>query len=208
MNTASGDIKVETCPQCGAPAELRARRCGYCEAEFIVASLAALDHFDKSGIQKYVSHFRGKLVEEPENAELHFALGVCQLDLGLHEHAVKSFARGIGILPEHADGYYYLALAVIHRRKPKLLTFEEVRAIQRYLSAAIQLDDSKANYHCLLLVVKYEFYLKNGLSVPPPGIAEIQRDIASREYDAGEIERMLKHVHVQDEEILQALRRG
>ena len=74
---------METCPQCGAPAQLSLRRCGYCEAEFIVTSLASLDRLDKAGIQKYVSHYRKKLADEPESGELHLAMGICYLDLGL-----------------------------------------------------------------------------------------------------------------------------
>lgn len=208
MNTATDNIRVETCPQCGAPAELRARRCGYCEAEFVVTSLAALARFDKAGIQKYVSHYRRKLVEEPENAEMRLALGICQLDLGLHDFAMKSFSEAIRIEPESADSYYYLALASFKGRKPKLLTFEEARGIQKYLNAAILLDDSKAIYHSLLLVVKCEFYVKNGLNVPAPSIAETINAIESGELDGDEIARMLRHVPVSEESLLQALAQG
>ena len=204
MNT-SGNLKVETCPQCGAPAQLSLRRCGYCEAEFIVTSLASLDRLDKAGIQKYVSHYRKKLADEPESGELHLAMGICYLDLGLHDLAAKAFAKSVEDQPENADNYYYHALAIIKGRKLKLLTLNEVKEIEALLSAAVQLDPTKGVYHHLLLAVKYEFYLKNGLKLPPPSLDEILNEIQSCDYDAEEIARLLKRVPINDEQLLKIL---
>lgn len=206
MNT-SGNLKVETCPQCGAPAQLSLRRCGYCEAEFIVTSLASLDCLNKTGIQKYFSHYRKKLAEEPESGELHLAMGICYLDLNLHDLAAKSFAKAVESQPENADNYYYHALAIIKGRKLKLLTLNEVREIEIHLGAAGQLDPAKAAYRHLLLAVKYEFYLKNGLKVPPPSLEEILTEVESCEYDAEETARLLKRVPIQDENLLNMFNR-
>lgn len=206
MNT-SGNLKVETCPQCGAPAQLSSRRCGYCEAEFIVTSLACLDSLDKTGVQKYVSHYRKKLAEEPESGELHLAMGICYLDLSLHDLAAKSFAKAVEAQPENADNYYYHALAIIKGRKLKLLTLNDARDIESYLAAASQLNPEKAVFRQLLLAVKYEFYLKNGLKVPAPSVDEILAEIESCDCDPESTARLLKHVPIHDQDLLMALSR-
>jgi tetratricopeptide (TPR) repeat protein len=203
--SACENLKVERCPQCGAPAQLSARRCGYCEAEFIVTSLASLDRIDRAGIQKYVSHYRKQLADEPDSGELHLAMGICHLDLGLHDLAAKSFAKAIETQPENPDNYYYQALAIIKGRKPKLLSLKEVREIENHLAAAVQLDPGRAVYRYLLLAVKYEFYLKNGLRVPPPSIEEILSEAKACERASDEMARLLSRVPIQDEGLLKVL---
>lgn len=206
MNT-SGNLKVEICPQCGAPAKLSLKCCGYCEADFIVTSLASLDRFDKTGIQKYLSHYRKKLAEEPESGELHLAMGICHLDLGLHDLAAKSFVRAVEAQPENADNYYYHALAIIKGRKLKLLALKEVREIENLVAAAVQLNPAKAVYRHLLLAVKYEYYLKNGLKISPPSLEEIMGEVDLCEPDAEETARLLKRVPIHDEQLLKLLNR-
>lgn len=203
----NGNIKVETCPQCGAPVKLSTKKCEYCEAEFIVTSLAYLGKFDKTGINKYVNHYKQLLKDNPENGELNLAMGICYLDLGLYDLATKFFSKAIEQIPDYGDVYYYYALALIKGRKPKVLTLTEIKKIEEYINAAIQIDNSRAKYYYLWALIKYDFYMKNGLRMSPPNLEELIEQGNSKEYDRQEIDKMFQRVPVHDEEILNLIRR-
>lgn len=204
MNT-SGNLKVQTCPQCGAPAQLSSSRCGYCEAEFIVTSLASLERFDKAGIQKYLKHYRQRLGEEPENGEINLAMGICQLDLGLYDAAMQFFNEAVSHQRENPDGYYYQAIALIKGRKPKLLTLNEARKIEEKLRAATQINDTKAAYYYFWIIIKHEFYLKNGLREGDPSIRQLLEKAQEGQRDEQEIAKLLERVPVTDERLLKVI---
>ena len=203
----NGNIKVETCPQCGAPVKLSVNKCEYCEAEFIVISLAYLDKFDKTGINKYINHYKQLLKDNPENGELNLAMGICYLDLGVYDLATKFFSKAIEQIPDYGDAYYYYALALIKGRKPKVLTLKEVKKIEEYVNAAIQIDNTKSKYYYLWALIKYDFYIKNGLKMRPPTLEELIEESNSKEYDRQEIDKMLQRIPVKDEEILNIIRK-
>lgn len=203
----NGNIKVETCPQCGAPVKLSVNKCEYCEAEFIVISLAYLDKFDKTGINKYINHYKQLLKDNPENGELNLAMGICYLDLVVYDLATKFFSKAIEQIPDYGDAYYYYALALIKGRKPKVLTLTEVKKIEEYVNAAIQIDNTKSKYYYLWALIKYDFYIKNGLKMRPPTLEELIEESNSKEYDRQEIDKMLQRIPVKDEEILNIIRK-
>lgn len=200
-----GNIKVEKCPQCGAPVKIETNKCEYCEAEFLVTSLAYLDRFDTININKYINYYKELLKKDPDNGEISCAIGICYLDLGLYDLAIKYFSKTIEQLPEYADAYYYYALALFKGRRPKVLTLFEIREIESYLKAAIQIDNTKSKYFFLLAIIKYDFYIKNGLKVNPPTFEELIREIKSKCYDEGEIKKILKHVPISDKELIDIL---
>jgi len=204
----NANIKVETCPQCGAPAKLSAGRCEYCEAEFLVTSLAYLDRFDKAGINKYINHYKQLLESSPGNGELNCAMGICYLDLGLYDLASKYFAKAIDQIPDYGDAYYYRALALLKGKRPRVLTLKEIKEAEDYLSAAIQIDDSKSRYYYLWALLKHDYYIKNGLRVSPPTFEELIGEANSKPYDKSDIEKMLQRVPINDQYLLDIVRKG
>jgi len=204
----SPNIKVETCPQCGAPAKLSVSRCEYCEAEFLVTSLAYLDRFDKTGINKYISHYKKSLEGNPDSGELNCAMGICYLDLGLYDVASKYFAKAIEQIPDYSDAYYYYALALLKGKRPKVLTLTEIKKVEDYLNAAIQIDDSKSRYYYLWALLKHDYFIKNGLRVSPPTFEELIGEANSKPYDKSDIEKMLQRVPINDQYLLDIVRKG
>jgi len=201
------NIKVETCPQCGAPVKLGASRCEYCGAEFIVTSLAYLDKFDKTGINKYINYYKQKLKDNPDDGELNCAMGICYLDLGLYDLATKYFAKALEQIPDYADVYYYYALALLKGKRPKLLGLTTIRKIEDYLNAAIQIDNTKSKYYYLSALIKHDFYIKNDLSVSPPTFEELITKAGSLQYEEVEIEKMLNRVAVKGQYLMDVVRR-
>lgn len=200
-------VQVETCPQCGAPAKLNINKCEYCDAEFIITSLAHLDKFDKAGINKYINNYKQLLKNDPNNGEYNCAMGICYLDLKLYDLAIKYFAIAIEQIPDNGDAYYYYALALLKGRRPKVLTLKEVQLIESYLGAAMQIDSNKSRYYYLWALIKYDFYIANGLRVNPPTFEELISEGNSKPFEKEEIGKMLQRVPVGDIQILSLFRR-
>jgi tetratricopeptide (TPR) repeat protein len=195
-------INVLTCPQCGAPVKINAGRCEYCEAEFLVTSLDYLDKFDRTGINKYVNYYKQLLKDTPDDGEVNCAMGICYLDLGLYDLATKYFTKAVEEKPDSGDTYYYYALSLLKGKRPKLLTLAEIRKVEEYLNAAIQIDDSKSKYYYLWALIKHDFYKCNGLAINSPSIEELLSEAKSRPYEDIEIKKMLQRVPIGDQQLM------
>jgi tetratricopeptide (TPR) repeat protein len=194
----TGSIKVQTCPQCGAPAKPGLGKCEYCQAQFLVTSLTDLERFDNAGVKKYITHYQQLLKDSADDAQLNSAMGICYLDLRLYDLAAKYFARAIEQMPNSGDVYYNYALALFRGRRPKVLTLTEIKKIEEYLNAAIQVDSSKAKYYYLWALIKHDFYVKNGLRITPPTFQELIYEAHSKSFEKSEIKKMLQHVPIDD----------
>ncbi len=173
-----------------------------------MASLACLDRFDKTGINKYINYYKQLLKESSDNGDLNCAMGICYLDLGLYDLASKYFAKVIEQIPDCGDVYYHYALTLFKGKRPKVLPLTEIRKIEDYLNAAIQIDDSKSKYYYLLALIKHDFYIKNGLRINPPTYRELISEADSRPYERSEVEKMLQHVPINDPYLIDLLTRS
>ena len=200
--TKNEGIKVLICPQCGAPVKMRSNKCEYCEAEFLITSLAYMDKFDKAAINKYVNHYKQLLRDNPDDGELNCAMGICYLDLGLYDLAIKYFAKAVEEMPDNGDSYYYYALALLRGKRPKISTLAEIRKIEENLNAAIKIDDTKSEYYYLWALIKHDFYTCNGLAVKAPTVEDLIGEARSRPYDDTEIRKMLQRIQIGDQDLM------
>jgi len=129
-------------------------------------------------------------------------MGICYLDLGLHDLAIKYFAKAVEDMPDNADSYYYYALALLKGKRPKMLTLAEIRRIEEYLGAAIKIDDTKSKYYYLLALIKQDFYNYNGLAIKTPTVEELMNEAGSRPYDGTEIRKMLDRIQIGDQNLV------
>jgi tetratricopeptide (TPR) repeat protein len=161
------------------------------DIHFTLADLDGVDPDTKNAIrQRYEQIVR----DHPEQAQYHFALGLSYLDQGLYDLSAASLQRALGKTTHEADILYYLALALIGGRRPRLLKLATVRQIESYLTAAIRLEDRKAHYKLLLAAVKYDYYVCNGLRVPPPDVDELLADSRHCQPHRDELRLMVRHL--------------
>ena len=199
-------ITVDECPTCGAPAAPSARRCSHCKAEFFVKNLAYVGSLEKAAVQKYITFYKGLLRTNGDDGEAVLALGLCYLDLGLHDLAIKQIDKAIEEMPQQADVYYYSAISLFKGRKPRILSLSEVKKIESLLEAACQLDDGEAKYYYLRALVKYEYYLKNGMRVVGPGWEELLAEARARAPTGAELVKLIERVPVEASPVTAAIR--
>lgn len=165
-----------------------------------------LGRSSKDEIQRMLEHYKTGIAKNPGDGEAYFASGLCYLQLGLHDLAVRHFKRAVDLMPDWSDAYYYYALSLIRGRRPKLLSLNEVRLIEQYLETALQLDDRPAKYYYLAGILKFDYYLANGLICRPPSPDELFSIAQGKEQDPWEMERLLNHVMVRDPELISRVR--
>jgi|GEM_PF-1939116 len=170
-------------------------------------SFSVLGRLTQEEIHRMLDHYKGAIAKNSQDGEAHYGLGLCYLQLGLWDLAIKNLKRTLELMPECADAYYYYALALIRGRRPKLLSLTEVRLIEQYLTTAMQLDDRQAKYYYLAVVLKFDYYLANGLTVRPPLPEDLLAAAADKQHDAWEVERLLQAVPVRYDGLIALIRR-
>ena len=192
-------MNVTACPQCGAPSSPQDRSCSFCKAPFTVRSILTLDKFGKPTIDKYVAHFKDLQKANPDDGDANFALGLCYLQLKLFPLAIKCLERSVELMPDVPDVYYYLAIAYLKGRRPRMLTLGEIRRIEELVNTATQLDDTRAKYDILSAMLKFDYYRVNGLRIPPPTDDDLLEQAKQKPADAGEINLLIQYVPIKDE---------
>lgn len=172
----------------------------------ITTTLSELDDLDPATKAELLAQYEQKVRDYPENAKYHFALGLGYLDRRLYDLAVASFKRALGKGMREADLYYYLALAVIGGKQPRGLGLSRIKEVEAFLEAAVCQDEGSPHFKALWALVKHDYYLSNGLRVPPPSIEDLLSTIVNRRLSRDELRMIMKHVPVPASPLTRAMR--
>jgi tetratricopeptide (TPR) repeat protein len=164
--------------------------------DLIINTLGELDGVDESVKHQLKSIYQNQICNSPEKAKYYFALGLNYLDLSIYDLSINSLQAALEKGPREANILYYLALAYVGGKRPKTLKLSTVRVIDNYLGAAIQLDNSQAHYLYLWALIKYDYYLANGLKVPSPSVEELLFFAQKQPFIPSEVRQMLKHISI------------
>ena len=170
-----------------------------------VASLSELDELDSRTKQRLRSLYEERVRSASAHAGDYLALGLFYLDRRQYALAQKALAQASELDPFYGDAGYYLALAKIVGREARTLRAPEVNAVEDYLSLATSVGVPKGHQYALWAIVKYEYYLVNGLTPLPPPIDELVDLAIDAGLDDREMHYMLVHAPVSDNPILAAL---
>lgn len=183
-------MRVETCPQCGAPSESSVQRCIYCRAEFVIASASQLSCLDRPAVEKYIQFYR-KTADGDSTGEAVFALGLCHLKLRLYSKASESFDQLITAHPEMSDAHYYLAICLFAGQKPFLASRQTIDMALELVNAAIAINP-RGVYYYLLALIKHDYFARKFLRTSPDhrqamaaaSSAGVSKEEASAMYEA------------------------
>jgi hypothetical protein len=120
-------------------------------------------------------------------------------DQGVGLLRAKSFNQAVNILkdavkaePSMRMAYYYLAIALLKGKRPKILSRNEINEIDEWLCAAIALDEADGLFHWFRALVREDYFNGNGMISRAPSVQEIISIAMSRHIDIGEL-RILLH---------------
>lgn len=190
---------MEECPQCGAPVDPKSDVCDYCGAEYFVTSFASLGDLDDAGIRKYIAEYKKTLNKEPKDPETNLSMAHCYITLGHFDRAEEYVENALDLIPSHPDPYFYKALCSVGGKKPSIMSMDEVKEVENWLESAIEIGKQKGLPLVLLGIVRYEYYVKNGLKPPPPGPESLIEKGINKGWEGTEAERMLEAVNLDDD---------
>jgi tetratricopeptide (TPR) repeat protein len=159
-----------------------------------ITNLADLDEMDEAKKRELLSLYENQVRTFPERAQVHFALGLSYLDLRLYDQALASLKQALGKGSREAGLYYYISLASLGGKRPRGQSFAKIKEIETYLEASIRTDNGHAQAMVLWAIVKYDYYLANGLKVSPPRISELLNRARGCIKSHDEIQILLRHI--------------
>lgn len=160
-----------------------------------ITSLDELDQMDPVKKRELLARYQGQVRDFPDKAQVHFALGLSYLDLRLYDQALASFKQALGKGSQEAGLYFYIALASLGGKQPRVLTFARIKEIESYLDAAIR-SGAGPEAQLLWVIIKYDYYRLNGLRVPPPSIEDLLDTVQRCGSPCGEARLIAKHLTV------------
>ena len=125
------------------------------------------------------------------------------LNVKSYTQAIKIFERCLEIKSDTSETYYYLAIALLHGNRPKLLSLSTIRAIESHLKTAIQLEPKLGGAYVLWASVKYDFYVLNGMYDRPPSYQDLLRQNWS--LSQLHVQEILAHVNAEGNPVLRWL---
>jgi hypothetical protein len=173
------------CPDCGANISPQAKYCEECGTLLSKRSSTARfpgdNVFVRSNIDSSTQHIR---IDKQINIQLPSSSDKLNLAESI-DHArfllqTKAFPDAIAFLrkviqqvPDEPELYFYLALASLHGKWPRDLSFDEAEGIEQSLALGCNLGIPQAKLFYVWAWFKEDFYSFHGSSVPPPSIDEL-----------------------------------
>jgi tetratricopeptide (TPR) repeat protein len=160
------EISSLACPSCGAPVEMKAKICGYCQQPVIIATFNSVQNMTLGDLNKYANSYKKSLSENPDNPEINASLGMCYLKLCLYENAQKTFNKAIENDIDNSEIYFYAAISLLGGKKAFLTQRPVIDQIEQYINAAVALEP-RGIYFYFLAYIKYDYFFRKHFNTVP-----------------------------------------
>jgi tetratricopeptide (TPR) repeat protein len=87
--------------------------------------------------------------------------------------AIKTLEQSLEQNSEIAEVHYYLSIALLRGNRPKLLDISTIRKIENHLQNAIRIQPQQGRAYVLWALIKYDFYVLNGMFDRPPSYQDL-----------------------------------
>lgn len=154
------------CPGCGARVQISQKECEYCHAPVIVSSMSDIFDMSAANVGKYQKSYESDLQENPNSAELNNSLAFCYLKLGFYDKALEKFDAAIEQDLNNPETYLYAAVCVLAGRKPFLTPRHEIDRIEKYINAALTIEE-KGLYRYFQAYIKYDYFKRKYFKTSP-----------------------------------------
>ena len=100
--------------------------------------------------------------------------GIELLEANAYQEAINAFRAAIETGHASSDAYYYLAIALLKGKRPKILNRSEVEEIDQLLNTATAMGDSDGTVLLFRALVRDDYFNGNGITnYPPPSVNDI-----------------------------------
>jgi tetratricopeptide (TPR) repeat protein len=103
--------------------------------------------------------------------------GVQLLEAQSYQQAINLLNDAIKADPSIPYAYYYLALALLRGKRPKILKRSEIEEIDQLLATATAMGDSDATVQWFRVLIRDDYYGGNRMKCPSPSVATILESI-------------------------------
>lgn len=161
----SGVVEIK-CLGCGARLQISQKECEYCHAPVIISTMNDIFNMSIQNISKYQRFYESNLKENPDNAELNNSLALCYLKLGFYDKALEKFDKAIEQDLNNSESYLYAAACILAGRKPFLTPRSEIDRIEKYINAALMIEE-KGLYRYFQAYIKYDYFKRKFFKTSP-----------------------------------------
>ena len=154
------------CPGCGARLQIDQKECEFCHAPVIISTMSDAFSLSAQNLSKYQKSYEDDLKENPDNAELNNSLAFCYLKLGFYDKALEKFDKAIEQDLNNSETYLYAAVCVLAGRKPFLTPRPEIDKIEKYINAALMIEE-KGLYRYFQAYIKYDYFKRKFFKTTP-----------------------------------------
>lgn len=120
----------------------------------------------------------------------------------------RSFQQSINLLhdaikadPSLSNAYYYLALALLKGRRPKVLKRNEIEEIDQLLVSAIKQGYSDGTIQWFRVLLRDDYYNGNRMRCPSPSVSEIIASINPNSTNKNRLQLLLKKLPMNDNQL-------
>lgn len=128
--------------------------------------------------------------------------GIKLLEAKSYHQAIDTFKAVIQIDGSTSEAYYYLALALLKGRRPKVLKRSEVEEIDQLLNTATATGDSDGTVQWFRVLVRDDYYNGNGITkYPPPLVIDIIKTALSCKVNLARLVSLLAKLPMSDNQL-------
>lgn len=154
------------CPGCGARLQINQKECEYCHAPVIISSMSDIFNMSAANVSKYSKSYESDLSDNPDNAELNNSLAMCYLKMGFYDRALEKFDKAIEQDLNNPETYLYAAVCVLAGRKPFLTPRSDIDRIEKYINAALMLEENGL-FRYFQAYIKYDYFKRKFFKTTP-----------------------------------------
>jgi hypothetical protein len=171
----------------------------------IFQTISEVDAIDQNERKKLLLNYKELIKDIPENSKLHLTLALLNLDLKLYEEAENSLLRAHSLNPLSSRILYYRCIVGCHGKRPSSLSIRHIKYIEKFVKAAISLNDKYAEYAFLWALIKEDFYEFFELRIDYPSTDILVKKALKLNLQPKELQHLLRHVPVTEGFVLDTI---
>ena len=133
--------------------------------------------------------------------------GIQQLRAKSYQLATNTLKAVVSIDPSIRSANFYLAVALMKGKRPKVLNHNDIQEVDELLSIVTAANHEDGLFHWFRALVRDDYYNGNRLICPAPSVQEIISMALAGHADANELRALLTALPMQQNKLYMALTR-